>query len=112
MAVPATAEIVLEGLVSLDDYGDEGPYGDHTGYYNAVERFPVFTITARDEETGELLAVTKAVEEGSRAVIGDACRACGRCVEICPQGAIKLSAEHPQVVDELVSKLSPLVQVF
>jgi 4-hydroxy-3-polyprenylbenzoate decarboxylase len=37
---------VLEGLVSLDDYGDEGPYGDHTGYYNAVERFPVFTVTA------------------------------------------------------------------
>ncbi|MEM7025217.1 MAG: UbiD family decarboxylase [Pseudomonadota bacterium] len=46
LKVPATAEIVLEGLVSLDDYGDEGPYGDHTGYYNAVERFPVFTITA------------------------------------------------------------------
>jgi 4-hydroxy-3-polyprenylbenzoate decarboxylase len=46
LKVPATAEIVLEGLVSLDDYGEEGPYGDHTGYYNAVERFPVFTITA------------------------------------------------------------------
>jgi 4-hydroxy-3-polyprenylbenzoate decarboxylase len=46
LKVPASAEIVLEGLVSLDDYGDEGPYGDHTGYYNAVERFPVFTITA------------------------------------------------------------------
>ena len=44
--VPANAEIVLEGLVSLEDYGDEGPYGDHTGYYNAVEPFPVFTITA------------------------------------------------------------------
>ena len=46
LKVPATAEIVLEGLVSLEDYGDEGPYGDHTGYYNAVEPFPVFTITA------------------------------------------------------------------
>ena len=46
LKVPAAAEIVLEGLVSLDDYGDEGPYGDHTGYYNAIERFPVFTITA------------------------------------------------------------------
>ena len=46
LKVPATAEIVLEGLVSLDDHGDEGPYGDHTGYYNSVERFPVFTITA------------------------------------------------------------------
>jgi 4-hydroxy-3-polyprenylbenzoate decarboxylase len=46
LKVPATAEIVLEGLVSLEDYGDEGPYGDHTGYYNAVEQFPVFTVTA------------------------------------------------------------------
>jgi len=46
LKVPANAEIVLEGYVSLDDYGDEGPYGDHTGYYNSVEPFPVFTITA------------------------------------------------------------------
>jgi len=46
LKVPANAEMVLEGYVSLDDYGDEGPYGDHTGYYNSVEQFPVFTITA------------------------------------------------------------------
>jgi 4-hydroxy-3-polyprenylbenzoate decarboxylase len=46
LRVPATAEIVIEGEVSLDDFGDEGPYGDHTGYYNSVERFPVFTVTA------------------------------------------------------------------
>lgn len=46
LKVPANAEIVLEGFVSLDEYGDEGPYGDHTGYYNSVEKFPVFTITA------------------------------------------------------------------
>ncbi|WP_425409700.1 UbiD family decarboxylase [Hyphococcus sp.] len=46
LKVPAEAEIVLEGYVSLDEYADEGPYGDHTGYYNSVERFPVFTITA------------------------------------------------------------------
>ncbi|MEX2408831.1 MAG: UbiD family decarboxylase, partial [Rhodovibrionaceae bacterium] len=46
LQVPAEAEIVLEGYVSLDDFGDEGPYGDHTGYYNAVEPFPVFTVTA------------------------------------------------------------------
>ena len=46
LKVPAEAEIVLEGEVSLDDYGDEGPYGDHTGYYNAVEQFPVFRIKA------------------------------------------------------------------
>ncbi|MEH6547230.1 MAG: UbiD family decarboxylase [Sneathiella sp.] len=46
LKVPASAEIILEGHVSLDDYRDEGPYGDHTGYYNSVETFPVFTITA------------------------------------------------------------------
>ena len=46
LKVPAEAEIVIEGHVSLDDYGDEGPYGDHTGYYNSVEPFPVFTISA------------------------------------------------------------------
>ncbi len=46
LKVPASAEIVLEGHVSLENYEDEGPYGDHTGYYNSVEQFPVFTITA------------------------------------------------------------------
>jgi 4-hydroxy-3-polyprenylbenzoate decarboxylase len=46
LKVPAEAEIVLEGHVSLTEYGDEGPYGDHTGYYNAVEPFPVFTVDA------------------------------------------------------------------
>ncbi|MET1028997.1 MAG: UbiD family decarboxylase [Dongiaceae bacterium] len=46
LKVPATAEIVLEGHVSLSDYRDEGPYGDHTGYYNSIEQFPVFTVTA------------------------------------------------------------------
>ena len=46
LKVPAGAEIVLEGHVMLDEYGDEGPYGDHTGYYNAVEQFPTFRISA------------------------------------------------------------------
>ncbi|RFB04893.1 UbiD family decarboxylase [Parvularcula marina] len=46
LKVPAEAEIVLEGHVSLEEYADEGPYGDHTGYYNSVEKFPVFTISA------------------------------------------------------------------
>jgi 4-hydroxy-3-polyprenylbenzoate decarboxylase len=46
LMVPAQAEIVLEGYVHLDEYADEGPYGDHTGYYNSVERFPVFEVTA------------------------------------------------------------------
>ncbi|MDH5526302.1 MAG: UbiD family decarboxylase [Nitrospirota bacterium] len=46
LQVPATAEIVIEGHVSLTEHADEGPYGDHTGYYNQVEKFPVFTATA------------------------------------------------------------------
>ncbi len=46
LQVPAGAEIVLEGHVSLEETGIEGPYGDHTGYYNAADRFPVFTVSA------------------------------------------------------------------
>lgn len=42
--VPAYAEIVLEGHLHPDDMAEEGPFGDHTGYYNEVDRFPVFTI--------------------------------------------------------------------
>lgn len=44
LQVPASAEIVLEGVIHADEMADEGPFGDHTGYYNEVERFPVFTI--------------------------------------------------------------------
>lgn len=44
--IPANAEIVLEGHILLDTLENEGPYGDHTGYYNAVEKFPVFEICA------------------------------------------------------------------
>ncbi len=42
--VPASAEIILEGVIEPDDVAEEGPYGDHTGYYNEVEKFPVFTV--------------------------------------------------------------------
>jgi 4-hydroxy-3-polyprenylbenzoate decarboxylase len=45
LLVPAQAEIVIEGEVRLDETAPEGPYGDHTGYYNAVEDFPVFRVT-------------------------------------------------------------------
>ena len=46
LEVPARAEIVLEGHIYADDVADEGPFGDHTGYYNEVESFPVFTVEA------------------------------------------------------------------
>ncbi|MFP5506717.1 MAG: 4-hydroxy-3-polyprenylbenzoate decarboxylase, partial [Gammaproteobacteria bacterium] len=44
LQVPASAEIVLEGFIHPGEEADEGPFGDHTGYYNEVDRFPVFTI--------------------------------------------------------------------
>jgi 4-hydroxy-3-polyprenylbenzoate decarboxylase len=44
LQVPAQSEIVLEGFIYPDDMAPEGPYGDHTGYYNEIDSFPVFTI--------------------------------------------------------------------
>jgi 4-hydroxy-3-polyprenylbenzoate decarboxylase len=44
LQVPASAEFVLEGVIEPEEMADEGPFGDHTGYYNEVERFPVFTV--------------------------------------------------------------------
>lgn len=44
LQVPASAEIVLEGFIYPGETAPEGPFGDHTGYYNEVEEFPVFTI--------------------------------------------------------------------
>jgi 4-hydroxy-3-polyprenylbenzoate decarboxylase len=44
LLVPARAEITLEGHIAPGDTAVEGPFGDHTGYYNEVERFPVMTV--------------------------------------------------------------------
>ncbi len=44
LQAPASAEIILEGFIYPNDIAREGPFGDHTGYYNEVEEFPVFTI--------------------------------------------------------------------
>ncbi len=46
LTVPATAEYILEGYLEPGELAEEGPFGDHTGYYNEVERFPVFTVEA------------------------------------------------------------------
>jgi 4-hydroxy-3-polyprenylbenzoate decarboxylase len=46
LEVPANAEIVIEGVVDPNDQRPEGPFGDHTGYYTPVERFPAFHVTA------------------------------------------------------------------
>jgi len=45
LQVPANCEFILEGYIDPEEMADEGPYGDHTGYYNEVDRFPVFTVT-------------------------------------------------------------------
>lgn len=45
LQVPAHAEIILEGYIEPGEMAPEGPYGDHTGYYNEVDDFPVFTVT-------------------------------------------------------------------
>ncbi|MFT5448724.1 MAG: 4-hydroxy-3-polyprenylbenzoate decarboxylase [Gammaproteobacteria bacterium] len=45
LKVPASAEIILEGHIYPDDVAPEGPFGDHTGYYNEVDSFPVLTIS-------------------------------------------------------------------
>jgi 4-hydroxy-3-polyprenylbenzoate decarboxylase len=45
LEVPANADIVLEGYVDPSDIRDEGPFGDHTGYYTPKEPFPTFTLT-------------------------------------------------------------------
>jgi len=45
LQIPARSEIVLEGYIDPAESADEGPFGDHTGYYNEVDRFPVFTVT-------------------------------------------------------------------
>ena len=46
LTVPANAEYILEGYLEPGETAEEGPFGDHTGYYNEVERFPVFTVAA------------------------------------------------------------------
>ena len=58
LLVPADAEIVLEGWVSPHETAPEGPYGDHTGYYNAVEEFPVMRVTAITQRPDPLYVST------------------------------------------------------
>lgn len=70
---PASAEIVLEGTVSATETAVEGPFGDHTGYYNAPERYPVFTLERLRVRDGAAYLTTftgRAPDEP--AVIGEA----------------------------------------
>ena len=56
--VPARAEIVLEGVIRPNDSALEGPFGDHTGYYNEQDRFPVFTIERIGMRAGAIYHTT------------------------------------------------------
>lgn len=58
LPIPASAEIVIEGHISPDDVAEEGPYGDHTGYYNSVERFPVMRVSAITSRTSPIYLST------------------------------------------------------
>jgi len=58
LLVPARAEIVLEGVILPDDTALEGPFGDHTGYYNAQDHFPVMTVTRVMHRTQALYQTT------------------------------------------------------
>ncbi|MDT9600870.1 UbiD family decarboxylase [Sphingosinicella rhizophila] len=58
LPVPADAEIVIEGWISASETAPEGPYGDHTGYYNNVEEFPVMRVTAITTRRNPLYAST------------------------------------------------------
>jgi 4-hydroxy-3-polyprenylbenzoate decarboxylase len=58
LLVPATAEITLEGHIAPNDTALEGPFGDHTGYYNEAERFPVMTIDRITHRTDPIYHTT------------------------------------------------------
>ncbi len=73
LLAPADAEIVIEGFVSIDETAPEGPFGDHTGYYNAVEPFPVLHVTAITTRSAPIYVSTftgRAPDEPS--IIGEA----------------------------------------
>jgi 4-hydroxy-3-polyprenylbenzoate decarboxylase len=58
LEVPATAEIVLEGYVNLDELRTEGPFGDHTGFYSLEDQYPVFHITCVTHRKNPIYATT------------------------------------------------------
>lgn len=58
LEVPASAEIVLEGYVNLDELRPEGPFGDHTGFYTPVDDYPVFHVTCITHRKDPIYATT------------------------------------------------------
>ena len=58
LEVPATAEIILEGHVNLDELKPEGPFGDHTGYYSLEDLYPVFHLTCITHRKNPIYSTT------------------------------------------------------
>jgi 4-hydroxy-3-polyprenylbenzoate decarboxylase len=58
LEVPATAEIVLEGYVQLDELRTEGPFGDHTGFYSLEDQYPVFHVTCITHRKNPIYSAT------------------------------------------------------
>ena len=83
LEVPANAEIVLEGYIEQGELTEEGPFGDHTGYYTPAEPFPVFHVTAmtmRRDAIYPSIVVGKPPQRtrgSARRPSGSSCRRCG-----------------------------------
>jgi ferredoxin len=82
-----------------------------------ITRMPGVSVTVTDRCIGcgictEQVCFVDAIHlADDHAVIGDACRGCGRCVDICPQQAIEISIGYGQFVDRSIARLSPLVDL-
>ena len=89
--VPANAEIVLEGYVDPTDLRDEGPFGDHTGYYTPVEPYPTFTLTGIMQRRDPIYVTTVV----GKPILEDAY--IGKVIERSFLPLIKMI--HPEVID-------------
>ena len=91
LEVPANAEIVFEGYVDAMDVRDEGPFGDHTGYYTPKEPFPTFTLTGITQRKNPVYLTTVV----GKPILEDAY--IGKVIERSFLPLIKML--HPEVVD-------------
>jgi 4-hydroxy-3-polyprenylbenzoate decarboxylase len=91
LEVPANAEIVLEGYVDAGDVRDEGPFGDHTGYYTPKEPFPTFTLTGIMQRKNPIYLTTVV----GKPILEDAY--IGKAIELSFLPLIRMF--HPEVID-------------
>ena len=91
LEVPANAEIVFEGYVDAMDIRDEGPFGDHTGYYTPKEPFPTFTLTGIMQRKNPIYLTTVV----GKPILEDAY--IGKVIERSFLPLIRMF--HPEVVD-------------